>query len=173
LLYDRGMRALLTILALLVTTTSLGGAARAQGLTPQLTLADDAGEPRYHDGGMDTGGRLALSGAIVFSSIYLSTVGAQTVADGLCGLGEHACDTNAHWRLQIPIIGGFVNAAHEPRQDLGSQLGIASSVVQLAGVGMLISGLAVHHWHVPARPTQATIVPYVSPLGTVGLSGRF
>jgi len=167
------MRSLLTILALVLTTTSLGGAARAQGVAPQLTLADRDDEPRYRDGGMDTGGRLALSGAIVFSSFYLSTVSAQVVLDGMCGLGEHACDTNAHWRLQIPIIGGFLNAAHEQRQDLGSQLGIASSVVQLAGVGMLIAGLAVHHWHVPVRPTQAMVVPYVSPLGTVGLSGRF
>jgi hypothetical protein len=42
--------------------------------------------------------------------------------------------------------------------------------VQLVGFGMLVGGLAIHHWHVP--PAKPMVVPLVAP-GIAGVSGRF
>lgn len=104
------------------------------------------------DGGMDRGGKMALAGGIVFSSVYMSTAIATPLLDSAgCGLGEHyvGCPKDRHDALLIPIVGGFVNAG--ARYDGSTALGLASSVVQLTGVGLMIAGLAIHRWHVPAR----------------------
>jgi hypothetical protein len=99
----------------------------------------------------------------------MTTVLYQRIGDGLCGLGEHACDDNKHWRVQIPIIGGFLDASvHNDTSGLAA----VSSVFQVAGAAMLVGGLVAHHWRVPVKPRPMILVPLVSPTG-VGISGRF
>jgi hypothetical protein len=153
LAFGRGMRSLMVVLMVV----SSGANAR---------------ERHVHDGGLDTGGKVAVSGAVIFSMVYSATAMTTSSLDGLsCALYDsEPCLISWHTDLEIPAVGGFVYAAHHGGGTaLG--LGLASSAVQLSGVGMLVGGLIAHHWRVPDRRVQ--LLPYVSPTGAVGISARF
>ena len=44
--------------------------------------------------------------------------------------------------LLIPLVGGFLPG----REDASRNLGVVSSVLQITAVGVMVAGLAVHHW---------------------------
>ena len=100
-----------------------------------------------HDGGWDAGAKTALAGGIVFSFAYSTTAIATGIGDSLCGLGERADSCSAshlHSNLLIPLVGGFLPG----REDASRNLGVVSSVLQITAVGVMVAGLAVHHWRV-------------------------
>jgi hypothetical protein len=105
----------------------------------------------YHDGGMDHGAIAALTGGIVLSIVDTATAISANVGDSLCSLNydNPSCNTGAHSRLEIPLVGGFLYGGSD------KALPILSSVVQIGATGLLIGGLAVHKWQVKDRPTVA------------------
>lgn len=104
-----------------------------------------AGESDTHDGGWDAGGTAAFVGGMTVLSLWSTTAVATGVGDGLCGLGEsQASCAHPHTNLYIPLVGGFLPG----RDDWSQSVGVASSVLQIAGATVMVAGLAVHHWHV-------------------------
>jgi hypothetical protein len=98
-----------------------------------------------HDGGMDTGARVALAGGIAFSAVYSTTAITTGIGDGLCGLDESGWGcSHLHTNLYVPLVGGFLPG----RDDWSQQWGVASSVLQIGAAGVMIAGLAIHHWRV-------------------------
>jgi hypothetical protein len=120
------MRSLLVAVILFASTTARAGA-------------------ETHDGGMDTGAKVALSAGITFSAIYATTAITTGIGDGLCGLDEsgYGC-THLHTNLYVPLVGGFLPG----RDDWSQQWGVASSILQIAAAGVMVAGLAIHHWRV-------------------------
>jgi hypothetical protein len=102
----------------------------------------------------DAGAKTALAGGIVFTTVYSTTALATGIGDSLCGLGERAsscASENLHGNLVIPLVGGFLPG----RDDASRSVGIASSVLQITAVGVMVAGLAVHHWRVHDRRVAA------------------
>ncbi len=113
-----------------------------------LTLASTvarADDGDTHDGGFDRGAKLATAGGILFAVVYPATAIGAHVGDSLCGLnyGGSSCDTGQHSALEIPFLGGFFGPP-----DWSRGLGIASSLFQITAAGLIIGGLATHHWRV-------------------------
>jgi hypothetical protein len=114
---------------------------------------------------------LAISGGVAFGAVYLATAVSTAVGDGMCGLnnGPGSCSAaDYHPRLYIPLVGGFINATE--RNDVSRNIGIASSVVQIGGVGVMVAGIVLAATHRPS--TVRPIVPYASAT-SLGLIGRF
>jgi hypothetical protein len=111
-----------------------------------------AGEPDTHDGGMDTGAKVALAGGIAFSAVYSTTALTTGIGDGLCGLDEtgYGC-AHPHTNLYVPLVGGFLPG----RDDWSQSWGVASSVLQIGAMGVMVAGLAVHHWRVHGHASAA------------------
>jgi hypothetical protein len=109
--------------------------------TTTLARAD---ETDTHDGGFDTGAKVAVAGGTAFAALYSLTAISTAVGDSLCGLGEGGSCNNQHGNLYVPLVGGFLNG----RDDWSRNLGIASSVLQVTAAGVMVAGLAVHHWRV-------------------------
>jgi hypothetical protein len=110
-----------------------------------LTGTSFASESDTHDGGWDAGGTAAFVGGMTVLSLWSTTALATGIGDGLCGLGESADScAHPHTSLYIPLVGGFLPG----RDDWSQNIGIASSVLQVAAAGLMVGGLVVHHWHV-------------------------
>ena len=166
------MRSSAVALLLVITFTASAGADEPRPAGRVAVGPLDAAGGGVHDGGLDAGGAVAMSGGLLLSVVYPATAAIADVGDALCALGRDSpsCNTHAHRDLEIPVFGGFIYAAHG-RDEVA--LGALSSVVQLGAVGMLVGGLVAHHWRVPARRTAtAQLAAFLTTAG-VGLRGRF
>jgi hypothetical protein len=132
-----------------------------------------ADEPAvYHDGGMDTGGKLALAGGVLISTGYFtSAVGTSIVSSIGCALGGHK-ECSPPGIPYVPLVGGFIYASQHPYDTTMNAIGITSGVLQLAGAALLVTGLGTHRWRVPQNPRATALIPMIAP-NSVGLVGRF
>jgi hypothetical protein len=159
-------------IALLLITSAVAHAEQPVVLIPtQVPAVEPSPPPRR---GLDGGAKVAIAGAATFVNVYLLTAILTPTLDELaCGLGEHYGNCGpGHSMLEVPVVGGFINAAQH--NDGSTGLGLASSVVQVVGVGMLVGGLATHNWGARSQPRQIVVVPLATPTTAgLGLAGRF
>jgi hypothetical protein len=101
-----------------------------------------AGEGDTHDGGWDTGAKLALGGGIAFSAAYSATAIGTGLAS-LCGLGDPTCG-RGHDNLYVPLVGGFLPS--EAHDGWSQPVGLFSSILQIGAAGVMVGGLIAHHW---------------------------
>jgi hypothetical protein len=91
-----------------------------------------------------------------------------------CDLGEHCTYEAAVTRprgLYYPLVGGFLNAAYP--NTAARELGIASSVLQIAGLSTMVAGIVVLATdRSGSRSTAQSVLPYVS-ANSIGVAGRF
>jgi hypothetical protein len=118
------MRLVTLVLVLLIT---LGSAARAE---PHLLV-------ETHDAGMDSGGKMALAGGIVFSAAYEWTAIGGAIGSAL---GDSHPGCVYHCNIYYPIAGGFMD---------GSAGGIVGSLFQVSGLVVMTIGLVSHQWRKP------------------------
>jgi hypothetical protein len=137
-------------------------------LSVRASAEEHKDRPRWN-----LGAKLAVAGASVLANLYVTTVAVTAVGDGFCGLNSpsHCEQDPKHGGLYIPVVGGFVNAAQS--SDTSTALGIASSVLQTASLGLMIAGIVMSVADRPhPRPTAFNWAPLLS-LSSGGVSGRF
>jgi hypothetical protein len=125
--------------------------------------------PQRH---LDTGAKVAIAGASLVMATWAVTSLAAVGNDLTCGLssglGEHYVPCPSHTWMVVPFAGGIINAT---QNHDGSQIpGIFSSALQIAGLGMIVGGVAGHHWQTAGG--DVSLAPYVG-VGTAGVTGRF